>query len=334
MKDKNKNSERRTKEAKELRFDVPSDAKIYLLVEGQRSKAFSKEQIISKISEKSILITEFASFDGNNWYHLFQFNGFDRRLAHDEELPGLPGLNSFVASDHEVEERLTTNNEDFVEKEVMAGLAYLGNINSGKKAQYSDDKYKLNEQIAGEVPAHPEIEPISFEKKSPKKETYLWGAVLSFALIGIVYLFTGTPGNSVKQASTKKIEAVKKSKSKTASRSIASKNAKPAPRKVIQARKRTPSFTKSKAFQNRAPRRPARRIKKPVVEDPDDYYYDDGTDPVELDPIRSKISKETFDPEDDENLDDYMREDDAPREPASEFDSEEDPEKAFEALYE
>ena len=95
MKDKNKNSERRTKEAKELRFDVPSDAKIYLLVEGQRSKAFSKEQIISKITEKSILITEFASFDGNNWYHLFQFNGFDRRLAHDEELPGLPGLNSF-----------------------------------------------------------------------------------------------------------------------------------------------------------------------------------------------------------------------------------------------
>ncbi|MFT6069199.1 MAG: hypothetical protein ACJAT2_000324 [Bacteriovoracaceae bacterium] len=334
MKDKKTKSDRRTLEAKELRFDVPNDAKIYLLVDAQRSEAFSKTQIIEKIKNKDILITEYASLDGSNWYQLFQFNGFDRRLAHEEELPGLPGVNSFVASDHEVEERLTEDNDSFVEKEAMAGLAYIGHINSGKKAQYSDDKYKLKEQHNSELPAHPELEPVVFEKKTASKETYIWGAVLSFALIGIIYLFTTSPEQMASNENeVKEKKSVVKKVTKPARR-IASKRPKPVAKKVINARKRTPSFTKSKAFQNRAPRKPARRIKKPVVEDPDDYYYDDGTDPVELDPIRSKISKETFDPEDDENLDDYMREDDAPREPASEFDSEEDPEKAFEALYE
>ncbi len=334
MKDKNKNSNRRTLEASELRLDVSEDAKIYLLIDAQRSEAFQKDQIIEKIKNKSILITEYASLDGSNWYQLFQFNGFDRRLAHDEELPGLPGVNSFVASDKEVEEKLTQENDTFVEKEAMAGLAYIGQINSGKKAQYSDDKYKLKEQLNSEMPDHPEIEPVIFEKKSPKKETYIWGAVLSFALIGIIYLFNSSPEQLASNKTEVKERKASVKKVNKPARRIASKRVRPTAKKVIKARKRSPSFTKSKAFTNRAPRKPARKIVKPVVEDPDDYYYDDGTDPVELDPIRSKISKETFDPEDDENLDDYMREDDAPREPASEFDSEEDPEKAFEALYE
>jgi hypothetical protein len=334
MKDNKKSKDRRILEARELRFDVPVDAKIFLLVDAQRSIAFSKEEISQKIKEKSILITEFASLDGNNWYHLFQFSGFERRHTSEEELPGLPNINTFVESDYEVKEKLTLESESFIEKEAIAGLAYIGHLNSGKKAQYSDDIYKTKESLASKVPLHPEIDPLVFAKKSPKKETYIWGAVLSFALIGIIYLFAQGPDEMVANNKSSIKTPIRKTKKRSPPRGIASKKIMPKPKKTINAKQRTPPFAKSNAFKNRAPRKPARKIKKPVVEDPDDYYYDDGTDPVELDPIRSKISKETFDPEDDENLDEYMREDDAPREPASEFDSEEDPEKAFEALYE
>ena len=40
----------------------------------------------------------------------------------------------------------------------------------------------------------------------------------------------------------------------------------------------------------------------------DDYYYDDGQDAIEIDPVRKVISKETFDPES-VGQDSYIEED-------------------------
>lgn len=340
MNDSTKTNERRDQEAEDQALTVPEGDKVFLLVDGQKSGPFSKEQVTEMVASRDVLITDHVSVDGHEWFHLYQWSDFDRRVAHKEELPGLPQVNLFVASDKEVDESLENRKEDLIEREAMAGLAYLGNLNSGKRAQYHNDK--VNEKAKADPAAI--VDPVEelngpvFEKQSTRKDTFIWGAAFCFIVAAIAWISL-KPTDSSKVAKTKtKVEKVQKAKigKATKSRSVAAKARTPKPRKVVKARKKAPSFTKSKAFRNRAPRRkPAskpKRIEKPVVEDPDDYYYDDGTDPVELDPIRSKVAKETFDP-DSEEFDEYLDEVDPDREPASEF-GDEDPEKAFEALYE
>ena len=334
MNDSTKSDERRDEGVETPSVDIKDGEMIYILVDGLKSGPFSKEQICEMVETHDLLVTDSVSVNGSEWFNLHQWSAFDRRASHQEELPGLPQVNLFMASDKEVDDTLINKNESLVERDAMAGLAYLGNIKSGKKVQHHSDKQTAQSGDKVDLDELPEIEHLEFEKQSSKKDTYVWGAVLSFALVGILYVFM-PPGKSNKVAA-KKVETKKSAKIATRSakkpakiNNRAAKRA--ANRKIVKARKKKTSFSKSKAFKNRAPRRkPAsRKIEKPVVEDPDDYYYDDGTDPVELDPVRSKIAKETFDP-DDEEADEYLDELDAEREPAGE----EDPEKAFEALYE
>lgn len=338
MNDKTKDIDRRQEEASTSEVAVSSQEKLYLLVEGQKSGPFSKDEVASMVESREVLVTDSVSVNGQEWFSLHQWSEFDRRSAHSEELPGLPKVNTFIESDKEVDDNLISKSDMHVEREVIAGLAYIGNINSGKKAQHHKDKYVQNEGITDTPPSLPDMEPLSFDKQKTSKDTYIWGAVLSFALAGIIYLFVSpSPSKKVASANSIQIKTVtKRSPAARRAKSAAKKANKRPVRNVVKARKRTPSFAKSKAFKNRAPRRkPAsRKIQRPVVEDPDDYYYDDGTDPVELDPIRSKLAKETFDPEDDEGIDGLEDEYNAEREPASGDSVEEDPEKAFEALYE
>ncbi len=336
MTDETKNHERRNDESETPAVQVPTGEKVYILVDGLKSGPFSKEEIVDMVQSRDLLVTDSVSVDGHSWFNLHQWSEFDRRSSHSEDLPGIPKVNLFTASDQEVDQSLESENEELIERDAMAGLAYLGNINNGKRAQHHNDKYANKDETKADIDNIPDLDPVDFQKSSSKKETYVWGAVLSLALAGILYVFL-SPGAPNKVVKTKAEPMVKRAIIKprkpasTAKNNRAISNANKA-KKVVKARSRKPSFTKSKAFKNRAPRRvpAAKKIEKPVVEDPDDYYYDDGTDPVELDPVRSKLAKETFDPED-ENLDEYLDEVDAEREPASQ---EEDPEKAFEALYE
>lgn len=325
-----KGNNRRTDGAEAPSVSVPADGKVYVLIDGQKTGPFTMKAIAEMVSAHDLLITDSISSDGENWFFLYQWQEFDRRSIRSEELPGAPQINLLVNSDKEVDESL-------INRGVMAGMAHLGNVKTGKRHQHQNDKYLKSGDNKTSLDKSPGVGPSSFEKKSTKRKTYLWGAVLSFAIIGIFYMALSPDSNkkvAAKQQDTQKISKVKTKVRKVKTNSLTRKAKKSTTRNVVKARKKTPSFSKSKAFKNRAPRRkPAAkaRIEKPVVEDPDDYYYDDGTDPVELDPIRSKLAKETFDPED-ENLDEYLDEIDADREPAS--DLEEDPEKAFEALYE
>lgn len=336
MTDDTKNQERRNEGTESPIVEVPTGEKVYILVDGLKTGPFSKEEIVDLVQSRDLLVTDSVSVDGQEWFSLHRWSEFDRRNSHSEPLPGIPKVNLFVASDQEVDQTLESETEEHLERDVMAGLAYLGNINSGKKAQHHSDKFSKGEDKKVDINNIPDLEAVDYQKNGSKKETYVWGAVLSLALAGILYVFL-SPGAPNKVVKTKTEPMVKKAIIKPRKTASASKNSRAIrnarkPKKVVKARNRKSSFTKSKAFKNRAPRRkPAsKKIEKPIVEDPDDYYYDDGTDPVELDPVRSKLAKETFDPED-ENLDEYLDEVDAEREPASE---EEDPEKAFEALYE
>ena len=64
--------------------------------------------------------------------------------------------------------------------------------------------------------------------------------------------------------------------------------------------KKPTSFTSTPVYKNREP--------EPDIVSEDDYYYDDGQDAIEIDPVRKVISKETFDPES-VGQDSYIEED-------------------------
>lgn len=311
-----------------------SSEKVYLLIDGQSAGPYTREEVTQKITANVVLITDSISVNGHDWFKLYDWSGFDRRSGQREELPGTPKVNLFNSSDIEVAANLKKKNETCTETEAIAGLAYLGHLKSGKSTQFNDEAIKTkSEPVQDSPPSFPELDPLVIQKKPNK--SYLWGAALSFALFGILYLALAPAPRPILAA--KKIKSVKiKNKSITKIKAVSPRSRSFKKKKIVKAKTRVKSFAKSKAFQNRKSRRPASRakaIKRPVVEDPDDYYYDNGTDPVELDPIRSKLAKETFDP-DDAAIDHYLDDLDAEREPASENEFEEDPEKAFEALYE
>ena len=171
MNDSTKSNERRDDGAEASTVDIKDGEKIYILVDGLKSGPFSKDQICEMVEAHDLLVTDPVSVDGVEWFNLHQWSAFDRRTSHPEELPGLPQVNLFIASDKEVDDTLVNKNEGFVERDAMAGLAYLGNINSGKRAQHHSDKQTNSSNNKVDPDQIPDIEPMELEKQSSKKDT-------------------------------------------------------------------------------------------------------------------------------------------------------------------
>jgi hypothetical protein len=264
-----------------------------ILIDGQIQGPFTLFEISAMVKTNEVLLTDEVSIDnGQSWGHLYEIEEFDRRsLKSNEELPAIPQeqiLNTHVQTN--VDEK--TN--------LIAGLAYIGNLKAGKakQAALKEEGNKQNES-----------EEYDFQAEESKR-SYVWPGLFLLSVIGLSYLFmtwNSSPSKVEKEvvdSSTETKNVVKKSRAPIKLKPIKTTRA-PRIEKRSNVNSRPTSFKKSKAFRQAAKKK--RLSDNALIKENDDYYYDDNTDPVELDPIRSTLSKETIDPAFADEYDDIER---------------------------
>ncbi|MBT3586073.1 MAG: hypothetical protein HN509_14300 [Halobacteriovoraceae bacterium] len=281
--------------------------RFFYLHQGQKWGPVDKDEIWSLLKAKKLLMTDMVSpNEGDVWYRVCQLEQFDRR-GKDlyDPLPGLPEWQIFKESNEEVNRELKQMSSDEVEMEAIAGLAFIGNINSGKaeNKDFAKSEEQAEKQIANESISSKFKIPTSIKLPVPPK--VLWGVLLMFSIVGIFAIFWPSSDKQFEAKFQK--EKTNKAPNKITKAKVFSPKIKvkrvPAfkPNKASRINRRpafkprtSKSFLKSKSFRNT-------KARKPLADNPakekDDYYYDDGLDPVELDPIREKVSKETLDPD-------------------------------------
>ncbi len=304
------------------------DSHIYYLKDGHKTGPFSQQEVHQLLADKELLLTDMVSFNnGASWNRLFEFEEFDRRQFPQQDLPSTPLQEVFNNSNSEVGSELETLTNQKIEEEALARLAFIENVKSGKSTANVMD-FKISSPQSEEKmssPINQEAETTEFEQaplsQTNRGYTWVYALTILICLGGTFFLFSS-------ERSKKKITQKTKSKISTPKKKIAQKQAiKPtkipikSKRKFYRPQKKTPSrktasFTETDSFRNRK----AHRMKDNLLEDSnrlkEDSSYDDGTEPVQHDPIRQIVSKETLDPEEDYFEDEGPREGNAKREPA------------------
>lgn len=281
---------------------------IYILREGKKVGPYAIEDLKSDVKTKAILLTDEVSFDGGeSWSKLYEVDEFDRRSLEQQPLPHSPEWDVFNESYNEVGESLTHKSEESVERDAIAGLAFFEKIKNGKLEQDQDKQISdLNFNTSEIIP-----------QKSKMIANSFWAFLLVFSLFGTYNLLTDPSDGGLAKLKEEinKNEKVTKSsinnniKSNRQPASAPVIHGAPIPRKrinnrVIQKpRSRKPqsrSFRSSDSFKNRFDERKMddNAFRDIANEDTEEYPYDNDTDPVENDPVRSQVSKETLYPED------------------------------------
>lgn len=328
--------------------DMPEQSEVaYVLIEGQKQGPYDLSELNALIEEKELLLTDQVSFDeGANWRKLYEYDQFDRRNHQQSSLPESPGWDVFKDSNTEIVDELQNPNEQRIEEDAIAGLAFLENLKSGKTAKAYDriahskgseqEEYENEEQVAS-------VEPLFKEEKHPKKETssesakskikYAYAAGVLFMLMGSFYFLTATPKRPQRSMSSTSSQEARELKPVVETNNQARKgnrNSYRSPRlkpKLNPRTRRPASITTSDSF-----RRDERQMDdSPYKEDDyyadqqeeyyaDDYAYDRGETPVEQDPVRSKLDKKTIDSTenfyDEQQQEQYQAEYEAPYEDA------------------
>ncbi len=277
----------------------------YCLKNGQQLGPFSVDEIEEKLQSYEIIPTDLLSNDsGVTWFKLYQYAEFERRNSDSQELPSAPAGNVFVESHRQTKHKLTTPQREVLETEAITGLAYLGNLRAGKGIEVQKVK---NRGDLTDPERKIETEEQSFQ--------YFWYGLFFISLTGILLVFltwsSPTPSNkqmtktapemSAEQVPTLKGQAIPAPELKKAaaesrpSRPQVSRAA-PVVKQVARTRRadRT-SFTESEAY---------KRAEASVGSDNEDfadaeqaeYYYDDGSAPIENDPVRRQASRELLNP--------------------------------------
>lgn len=106
-----------------------NDQQYFILKNGQKTGPYEKFELLSMLEEKEILLTDMVTTNaGHTWMKLFQVDNFDRRvLKESDQLPGVP-----------VQAVMNTNdsvNAVRPETEAISGLAYLSNVKRGKSVE-------------------------------------------------------------------------------------------------------------------------------------------------------------------------------------------------------
>ena len=267
-----------------------SDLEFFILKHGQKTGPYEKHELVSMLEEKEILLTDMVSHNaGHTWTKLYQVENFDRRaLKESDQLPGVP------------KRILGKPNESVVavspETDAISGLAYLSNVKRGKTIERQNVQEFQVESI----------------QKASQGSVYKW--VLELSILGIAYFLYNiknqllspfkpavstigeqsapmltpvemsepqtNPGASTKIGEQRRMNQVndqsRSSRNKLESRSM--RPVRPLGRKSFM------ESSKYEAIQN---------SNANGEEDPN-YFYDN-TSAMELDPVRSQVSKETFD---------------------------------------
>lgn len=262
-------------------FSEDENHQYFLLIRGQKSGPYSKDEIKARVDKKEILVTELISSNaGFTWTKIYQMDGFDRRsLKENDELPGLPSREFF-----EVDETVTNSLNK--ETEVMSDFAYLGNLKRGKAIERQKEE-NFEEAI----------------KKSSKNSLF-YKTLLGVSVVGILYM-----GNSLRNSlktpfNESNNEEIKLGEQKD--NNIDVLTGEPMDKgnhnnnflnpsvKPMEARRLNPIRTNNsgRSIMNMQKVRNAVDNNATSSDEEQNYYYND-TAPIELDPVRTQVSKET-----------------------------------------
>ena len=125
------------------------DQEIYILINGQKAGPYEKSQLLDMVKDKEILLTDMISTNGGHtWMKLYQLDQFNRRdLNVEDQLPGLP--KKVIGQSHE-----TVVNYKPV-AEALTGLAYLSNVKKEKMLEEADKTSRRQGQITVEKTPSP-----------------------------------------------------------------------------------------------------------------------------------------------------------------------------------
>jgi hypothetical protein len=262
-----------------------NDQQYFILKNGQKNGPYENFELLSMLEDKEILLTDMVTTNaGHTWMKLFQVDNFDRRvLKESDQLPGVPS--------QVVMNTMDTVNPLTPETDAISGLAYLSNVKRGKSVERDRIETFKADTLA----------------KNTSNSLYKW--LLVGSIVGIAYFAfhiknqlnspfktmgpvigeqaemltpveknERSPSQNKKQLGEKRnlnqINDTARSGGKIETRVF--QPVKPIPRK---------SFMESSKFQESK--------NDAQAEDPN-YFYDN-TSAMELDPVRSQVSKENYD---------------------------------------
>lgn len=266
----------------------PGAPEYYILKNGQKDGPYEKNDLLNKLEQKQILLTDMVTMNGGlTWIKLFQVDNFERRvLKESDQLPGIPDQ-AVEGSSHSVAPSIPSS-------QTITNLANLSSLMRGKSAD------KLDTNSIGVV------------TQNKSNNIYMWLLVAS--ILSITYfafqikkqlsspfknnetrigeqaeMLTPVEVNEIKpvpQATQIPNKNVGEKKNINQINDTQRNTGKFAPRvlkPIVPAEKK--SFMDTSSYQN---------IQVGSEQEDQNYFYDN-TSPIELDPVRSQVSKENFD---------------------------------------
>ncbi len=269
------------------------DQQFFILRHGQKTGPYEKYELVNMLEDKDLLLTDMVSGNaGHTWMRLYQVDGFDRRvLKESDQLPGIPS--SVINQGNESVVELSP------ETEAISSLAYLSNVKRGKSierermefrdtavttagSQSSIYKWLLVASVLG-------IGYFLFHIKNQLSSPFKGEAVSSVGeqaqmLTPVEMTEPGAPGatnNSGRaQVGERKHFNQVNDQGRSPGGKFESRNLNP-----IRPNQRK-SFMETGKYQE---------IKNNAGGEEDPNYFYDNTSAMELDPVRSQVSKENFD---------------------------------------
>lgn len=273
-------------------FKIDEDDQFFLLKNGKKDGPFTSNEVNAKLDKLEVLHTDLVSVDnGISWGTIYEFEVFDRRTRDNQSLPESPQGHVFQNSMLDADRAMAVSKKDQGDREFIYDLAYIGN-------------QKLN-------PNKPQID--DFEQKEQTDNTAMFRlAAFAFSFIvvaAVFFTFSNFSGSPEPVAKKPKVQRTKRTPA-------AKKRTQP---KVQERPKPTKKPTTRIKKKKEAPKREITRSDRPLNKGsflsdtremtdgqmdprdlPPEVIFDDNSEALELDPIRERISKETFDPQQEE----------------------------------
>jgi hypothetical protein len=259
------------------------DQEFFILHKGQKTGPFDKSELLEKVENREILLSEMVSFNGGyTWVKLYQVDGFERRsLLESTQLPGMPSgefLNRPVESFNNIGETV----------DAMTSLAYLGNQ---KKGINLERQHEVTYQAAN-------------NKQGGNSSVYKW--LLIASICGIIYFvfniksnlsspFKGEEAPTIGEQSEEyppKLDPIpfnEKIKNNPMNNGVNDQKR----MGKFDSRPINPTMPRKAFMETQQSQENSNSITEPSA-DEGNYFYDNNS-PMELDPVRSQISKENYD---------------------------------------
>jgi hypothetical protein len=267
-----------------------TDLDFYILRFGQKAGPFHKSDVLTMLDRKDVLLTDMISHDGGHtWNKLYLDENFDRRsLKGAEQLPGVP--NQVISSSQG-----ETTRKIKPETDALSSLAYLSNVKRGKSIEREKVEFFQEEMT----------------KKAGSSSLYKW--LLVGSLIGIGYFLYSiknqllSPFKEAEQTTIGEQAEMLTPVNMEEAGAFGNPRTAPLPRGQVNDQRRMGGKFETRQLDpiapNRAPRKSfmeSAKYQEIQNADPgnnggeDPNYFYDNSSPMELDPVRSQVSKENY----------------------------------------